>query len=349
MVLTQSYAATLIVMIVALFCLGSWVNTFKLGKGWRFEFYYFDFAIGVLLATVLIVFTVGSMGFDGFSFGDDMMHGGKRQWMFAFLAGALFNLANMLLIGASSVAGITVAFPMVAGIGLVVGSLLNLAVNGGVNAGLIAGGCLMLVLAVAADASAYSGLLMIRHEEMAKAGKAKSTRRPKPTKVLLLCLAGGVFMGLSPLLTRMAASGELGLGPYSISFMFAAGLFFSTIAYNMFFVNLPVEGDPAEMGEFFKVSPKVHLLGLSGGAIWAIGAAATLVALAAPPEATLGSAIGYLLPQCFALIAALWGLLLWKEFRGADLRVKMSAVVTLVFYLCGLALLSVAPMFVRQG
>ena len=349
MILPQSYLATLILMIFGMLCLGSWANTFKMGGKWRFELYYFDFALGVLVVALLLAFTVGSLGFDGFSFNDDLMHAGKRQWFYAFVAGVIFNFANMLLMAAISVAGMSVAFPLGIGCAMVIGSLLTLIVRGTGSPALLLAGCLAIVIAMILNGAAYRTLGVLRHEAIAKAGKASSTRRPSSAKGIILSVVSGLLIGSVAPLMQSSMVGELGLGAYSVIVVFAIAVFFSTFAFNMFFVNLAVEGEPVEISEFFRARPKLHLLGFSGGAVWTIGATAALVASAATEGARLHPATSFALSQGFAVIAALWGLVAWREFRGSNAKVKILAVLMLVAYIGGLALLSFAPLYVRKG
>lgn len=349
MILPQTYVVTLAVMIFGMLCLGSWANTLKLGGNWRFELYYFDFAFGVLVVSLLLAFTVGSAGYDGFSFLDDLMHAGKRQWFYAFVAGVIFNFANILLTAAVSVAGMSVAFPMGIGSALVVGSLLSLLVRRSGNPMSMLAGCLTIMVAVVAAGLAYSALGVIRHEALAKAGKARSTRQPSAIKGIMLSLVSGLLMGSFAPLTQNAMEGELGLGPYSVAAVFAAGIFVSTFVFGIFFVNLAVEGEPVEILDYFKARPTKHLLGLSGGVLWAIGATAVLVAGAVPVEAHLGASLTYQLGQAFAVIAALWGLLAWKEFRGADIKISFMLLVMLVLFIGGLTLISMAQVYVPKG
>jgi glucose uptake protein len=342
MLLPQTYVATLVAMIFGMLCLGLWANTFKLGGTWRFELYYFDFALGVIVAAVLLAFTAGNVGFDGFSFMDDLMHAGKRQWFYAFVAGAIFNFANMLLTASMSVAGMSVAFPVGIGSAVIVGALLSLVLGHGGSPGQLLAGCLAIVVAIVADSVAYTSLGVLRHEVLAKSGKAKSTRRPTSWKGIILALLSGLFMGCFPPLVQNSMEGEVGMGPYSMSFVFAMGLFLSTFVFNMFFVNLAVEGDPVEFGTYIGASAKLHLLGVFGGVLWAIGSTAVVVAAAAPPAANLGSPLNYQLSKDFAVIAAICGLLFWKEFREADSKIKFLALVTLVLFVAGVALISLA-------
>ena len=177
MILPQSYNAALLLMILSMLCLGSWAVTFKLAGKWRFELYYFDYAFGVMLAAVAIALTVGSMGWDGFSLFDDIAHAGRRQLLFGFLAGAIFNLANMLLMAAIAVGGLAVAFPIGFGVAIIGAVLMNYADTPSGNAMLLYAGCLLILLAVILDSAAYRLRAVARHEDSAKAGRTKKLTR----------------------------------------------------------------------------------------------------------------------------------------------------------------------------
>ena len=177
MILPQTHAAVLFLMILSLFCWGSWANTYKLAGKWRFELYYFDFAAGVALAAFLFAITVGNLGYDGFSFVDDLMHAGKRQWLYGFMGGVIFNLGNMILMSAISVAGMAVAFPVGIGVATIVGTALACAASSTGNPALLSAGWVLLAAAIAAAALAYRFQSVLSHEELARAGKAASTRR----------------------------------------------------------------------------------------------------------------------------------------------------------------------------
>jgi len=150
MILPGTYTAALLLLVVSMICWGSWANTFKLTKGWRFELFYFDFAAGVLLTAVIAAYTLGSMG-EELTFSDNLLTAGKRQMFFALVAGALFNLSNLLLVAAISVVGMAVAFPIVFGFAFLLGVILNYFMNPQGNPLLLfAGGTLAALAAVAA-------------------------------------------------------------------------------------------------------------------------------------------------------------------------------------------------------
>lgn len=352
MILPHTYLVTLLVLLLSMICWGSWANTQKMTGKWRFELFYFDYAFGVLLTAVIIAFTLGTMGFDGFSFLDDMMNAGKRYSAMGFGAGVIFNLANMLLVAAISVAGLAVAFPVGIGLALIIGVIWNFVIRPQGNPILLFAGCALVVGAILVDAIAYRSLEIGRLEERAKAGKVKSTRKKVSLKGIFLSLASGVLMGSFYPLVVMGKStewggtaGENGLGPYAIGCVFALGVFLSTFIFNLFFMNLPVEGEPLEILDYFKGRPKQHLLGVVGGVIWCAGTIANFVGSSAPENIQVGPAISLALGQGATMVSALWGLLVWKEFAGADSRIKSLLVIMFVLFIAGLGMISVAPLF----
>src|SRR3954453_3491845 len=154
MILPTTYATALLLTIVSMICWGSWANTFKLTKKWRFELFYFDYAFGVLLLAVIAAFTFGSMG-DELSFLDNLSIAGKKQMAWALGAGIVFNLANMLLVAAISVAGLAVAFPVGIGLALVIGVVWNYILSPQGNPLLLFSGATLVVIAIVIDALAY--------------------------------------------------------------------------------------------------------------------------------------------------------------------------------------------------
>jgi len=344
-ILPETYLPALLVMILSMVCWGSWANTYKLSGKWRFELFYFDYALGLLAMSLLLAYTLGSLGFDGFTFTDDLMHAGKHQWLYGFLGGVVFNLANMLLMAAIAVAGLAVAFPVGIGIALLEGVILNYLIRPTGNAVLLFGGCLLVLAAIIVDAVAYRMLNLQHYEELAKAGKTRSVRRAVSPKGVVLSVACGLLMGAFFPLVAKAQESDAGLGPYAVAVVFAAGVFISTFVFNLFFMNLPVQGEPIEPRDYLKGSARQHLLGLLGGAIWCAGGVAAFVAASAPPQVGIGPAISYAMGQGATLISALWGLLVWKEFTGADFRIKLLLAVMLVLFACGLGLISIAPLY----
>ena len=345
MVLPLTYGAALALIIVSMLCWGSWANTFKLAGKWRFELFYFDYSLGVLIAATVCALTLGNLGYDGFDFVDDLRHAGKRQIFFGGVGGVVFNLANMLLVAAISLAGLSVAFPVGIGLALVIGVIWNYMLKPQGNPALLFSGAAIVAVAIIVDAFAYRAL---EAGKAAQAAKQAQGLRKTTGKGIALSLLSGVLMGSFFPLVEMGKAGPVGLGPYAIGFVFALGVFLSTFVFNMLFMNFPVEGPPVAISEYFKGTSRQHLLGIVGGLIWATGTVANFVAASAPESVQVGPAISYAVGQGATMVSALWGLLVWKEFAGAGPRVRLLVAVMLILFVCGLGLVSVAPLYVKR-
>jgi glucose uptake protein len=347
MVLPETYTSALLLTILSMLCWGSWANTYKLAGKWRFELYYFDYALGVLIAATIAAFTFGTLGYDGFLFLDDLMRAGKRNMAYGFAGGVVFNLANMLLVAAIAVAGLAVAFPVGIGLALVIGVIWNYVINPQGNPTLLFTGVAIVVGAIVVDAIAYRTHGIQQAKGNTKAGQTRSTAPRASWKGIALSLASGVLMGSFYPLVELGKQGDWGLGPYAIAFIFALGVFSSTFVFNLFFMNVPVEGKPVEIRDYFKGTFRQHLLGWTGGVIWATGTISNFVAASAPREVQVGPAISYAMGQGATLISALWGLLVWKEFRGATSTVKLLLGLMLALFAIGLGLVAIAPLYAR--
>jgi glucose uptake protein len=348
MTLPQTYIAALVLTILSMLCWGSWANTFKMTGNWRFELFYFDYALGVLLAAVIAALTFGAMGSDGFQFMDDLLQTGKRNIFYGFLGGVVFNLANMLLVAAISVAGMAVAFPVGIGMALVIGVIWNYIIKPQGNPVLLFGGAAIIVAAIIVDALAYKSHAAAKLEQRARAGMLKTSSPSVSPKGIILSLVSGVLMGSFFPLVEMGKAYAAGLGPYAIGFVFALGVFLSTLVFNLFFMNLPVQGEPVEILDYIRRGNfKRHLLGVIGGMIWFAGAISNFVAASAEQNAKVGPAVSYAIGQGATMVSALWGLFLWKEFEGADFRVKILLYLMLALFIIGLGMVSLAPLYMR--
>lgn len=351
MITPETYGSALMLIILSMLCWGSWANAFKLAGKWRFELFYYDYSLGVLLAAIVAAYTFGSMGND-LSFSDNLLVAGKRNMAYAVAGGAVFNLANMLLVAAISVAGLAVAFPVGIGLALVVGVIWNYILNPQGNPSLLTVGVVLVVGAIIVDALAYGA-----HGRGAAAaapdgvGRAKGRKRAGPSrKGILLSLISGLLMGsFYPLVEIGKGQGvdAAGLGPYAVAFLFSIGVFLSTFVFNLYFLNLPVQGEPLSMFAYVHGTLKQHGLGILGGIIWCTGAIANFVAASAPKTVQVGPAISYAVGQGATMVSALWGLLVWKEFAGASPRVQTLLTVMMLLFVAGLLLISIAPLYVK--
>jgi glucose uptake protein len=360
MIIATTYLSALLLTILSMLCWGSWANTTKLTGKWRFELYYFDYAFGVFLAALVAAFTLGSMGGGGgdspattFAFLDNLDIASKRQIAMAFAGGAVFNLANMLLVAAITVAGMAVAFPVGIGLALIIGVLLNfwLKPKSNGNPLLLFSGVGLVLLAIIVCAMAYgahqrakAAALLAEAPVDPHPRKGRRATGPSPWKGIVLSLAAGFLMGLFYPLIELSKLGDLGLGPYTAAFVFSVGVLSTTFFFNLFFMNLPVEGPPVSFAEYFRGTRRQHLLGILGGVIWSAGAIANFVASSAPQKVQVGGAVSYAIGQGATLISTLWGLLLWKEFAGSAPKVNTLLVVMILLFAVGLGLVSIAPL-----
>ncbi|MFZ0860835.1 MAG: AcrB/AcrD/AcrF family protein [Candidatus Sulfotelmatobacter sp.] len=316
-----SLTIALLMMITSAICWGSWANTYKGVKNYRFELFYWDYAIGIFLISLILAFTMGSSGHDSSSFVTNLQSADTSNIVSTLVGGAIFNLANLLLVAAIDMAGLAVAFPVSIGIALVVGVALSYALQPKGNAMFLAIGVACALVAVILDGKAY--------------GSLASAGRPVSRKSIVTCVVSGVLMGLwAPFVTRSMTHGNT-LGPYSVAVFLTLGALLSCFLWNIYFMKKPLVGEPVNFSGFFSGPPSGHLLGLAGGVIWGTGMVFNLVA-----ASFTGVAISYAIGQSAPMVAALWGVLAWKEFAGSGARAKLYLALMFVFY--GLAILLVA-------
>jgi glucose uptake protein len=327
MFIPQSYSLAVILCIVTMLCWGSWGNTQKLaGKSWRFELFYWDYVIGILLFSLLLGFTLGSFGAEGRGFVADIRQADLKSIFNSFLGGVIFNASNILLVAAMAIAGMSVAFPVGVGIALALGVILNYIFAPKGDPIILFAGVALIVAAIIIDALAYK--------------KHSASQQKVSGKGIILSVAAGVLMSLfyrfvaSSMATDFAAPEAGKLTPYSAVFFFAIGVVISNFLFNYIFMKKPVEGEPLSLSDYTKGSFRVHLTGILGGIIWNIGMSMSILA-----SGKAGFAISYGLGQGATLIAALWGVFIWKEFKGALKPVNTLILLMFLAYLAGLALL----------
>lgn len=349
MVVPHSYFVALAMTVLTMLCWGSWANVVKIAKGWRFELLYFDYAFGVLLASIVAGLTFGSMGSMGLPFLDDLAAAGARNIAFGFFGGVIYNISNFLVVGAMAVAGLGVAFPIGVGLALVVGVIWNYLVNPQGNPVLIFSGVALVVAAMIVDGIAYrvhAGVVAARSPQSQPGGGATQGKSVK--KGIMLAVVGGVLMGMFFPLVEIGKKGPGGLGPYAIGFVFSVGVFLSTFVFNLYFMNRPVQGEPLGMRDYFRGSAWVHTLGIIGGIVWAMGTLSSFVAASAPRELQVGPAISYALGQGSTMVGAFWGVFAWKEFAGGGRTVNRLLALMFPLFLAGLAIVSIAPLYVAR-
>lgn len=341
MVIPHSYVAALLMTMLTMMCWGSWANVVKIVGEWRFELLYYDYALGILLTSILAGLTLGSMGSYGQPFWADLTAAGHSNILFGFLGGVVYSFSNILVVGAIAVAGLGVAFPIGVGLALVVGVIWNYIVNPQGNPLLLFAGVALIVAAIVLDGIAYRFHSNAKKSSGSSGGDGSSNIH----KGILLSVAGGVLMGMFFPLVEIGKSGAGGLGPYAIGFVFSAGVFLSTFVYNAYFLRKPIQGRPLRFKEYFQGGAKEHFWGIVGGVVWAIGTLSSFVAASAPKELQVGPAISYALGQGSTMIGALWGVVVWKEFKGGGSLVNSCLVLMFILFVVGLTMVSVAPLY----
>jgi glucose uptake protein len=317
MFVPDTFGLAMLLMITSTICWGSWANTYKLTKGYRFELFYWDYAIGILLIALIYALTLGSTDNGPTSFLNNVRTADTSNIVFALIGGFIFNIANLLLVAGIDMAGLAIAFPLSIGIALVEGVVLSYALQPKGDARMLALGVALAIVAVMLDGKAYGAL---------KPGGSAVSR-----KSVVVCVISGLLMGaFAPFVTRALTTGNA-LTPYSIAVFFALGAFLCCFVVNVYFMRHPLVGKPVDFSGFFKARPVDHLLGILGGFIWGTGGAFNFVA-----AGLVGVAISYAIGQAAPMVAALWGVLVWKEFRGANQKARLYLTGMFVSYLLAL-------------
>ena len=314
----HSFGAALTMMIATAICWGSWANTYKGAKNYRFELFYWDYAIGIFLAALLYGHTLGNIHHDATSLINNLHDADASNIGWALLAGAIFNLANLLLVAGIDMAGLATAFPVSIGIALAVGVILSYVQQPKGNGAMLSAGVASAIVAVVLDGKAYGQL---------------ATAKEISRKSILVCVISGVLMGLwAPFSTRALTHGRA-LGPYAVVIFLTLGALLSCFVWNLYLMKKPLVGEPVKFSGFFNAPASGHALGLLGGLIWSTGTVLSLVA-----ANYAGVAISYAIGQSAPMVAALWGVVAWHEFDGANIKTKAFLALMFVFYVLAILL-----------
>ncbi|MHA4896029.1 GRP family sugar transporter [Pedobacter sp. PWIIR3] len=332
MFIIESYTLAVVFCFITMLCWGSWANTQKLVEGkWRFELFYWDYVIGIVILSLLSAFTLGSHGTEGRPFLQDLQQAEFNNLASAFCGGIVFNLANILLTAAIAGAGMAVAFPIGIGLALIIGVILNylLANKGDVN--LLFLGVLLIATAIILNGLAYN---------------AHKNKKPNASvkKWIVVAIISGILM--SSFYPFIAVSMDLqnfqnpALGkmtPYTAFVIFAFGIFGSNLIFNTILIKKPIAGSPLKYGDYFAGKSYFHFTGILGGVIWGIGNLLNLIA-----AGKAGPAVSYGLGQGATLVAALWGIAIWREFRGSNSKVNSLIFAMFICFILGIGTIIIA-------
>ncbi|UCD24089.1 MAG: multidrug DMT transporter permease [Gemmatimonadota bacterium] len=327
MLIVESYPIAVFMCFVTMLCWGSWANTQKLAsKEWRFQLFYWDYAIGVLVLSLLFALTLGSFGSAGRPFFADLgQASGDAIWS-ALLGGIVFNLSNILLVAAIDIAGMAVAFPIGVGLALAIGVIVNYVKLPAGDPVILFVGVLGVVVAILLDAFAYRRL---------------PSDKQTTAKGILISVAAGVLMGfffrfvVASMATDFANPEPGRLTPYTAVFFFSVGLLLSNFVWNSIVMKKPFVGEPVPYRDYFtKGNARLHMVGILGGIIWNVGMSFSIIASGAA-----GPSISYGLGQGATMIAAFWGVFIWQEFKDAPQGTGRLLALMFVFYIVGLGLI----------
>ncbi len=329
MFIVETYTTAVILTFITMLCWGSWANTQKIAKGYRFELFYWDYVIGILLFSILLGFTLGSNGNTGMSFVESIKQADGSNMLSAILGGIIFNLSNILLVAAIAIAGMAIAFPVGIGLCMVLGVIINYIAAPQGDAFSLFIGVALVTVAIVFDALAYR--------------KLTASKQTTPAKGIILSILAGFLMAwffrfvASSIATNLDAPEVGKLTPYTAFFFFVIGIVISNFLFNTYLMKRPIEGVPVTFKQYFSAGAKSHLSGIIGGMIWATGTSLSLIA-----AGKAGYAISFGLGQGATLIGALWGVFIWKEFKNAPKGTNFYLTMMFLLFVAGLGMIMYA-------
>jgi glucose uptake protein len=327
MYIVPNYATAVLFTVITMLCWGSWTNTYKLTeKTWRFELYYWDYLIGIVLFTLFFVFSFGSSGVEGRSFLPDLSQAKGISIWNPILGGIIFNLSNIMLMAAIAIAGMSTAFPVGVGLAMVLGVIINYIAQPHGKPFPLFIGLALCTIAIVIDAAAYSKITK-------RKGRVSQTG-------ILLSVGAGVLMALFYRFVTSAMADDMvnpepgKITPYTAMFLFSAGILISNFFFNTYLMRKPIEGDPVTFRQYFRGERIVHLLGVLGGVMWAVATALNFLS-----GTKAGYAISFGLGQGDTMIGAVWGIVVWNEFKGAAKSVNWMLSLMFSLFISGMALI----------
>jgi glucose uptake protein len=328
--LPASFSSALILMVLSTCFWGSWANSYKGARNYPFELFYWDYILGVVLCCWVFGLTLGSHGTSGQSFLANLQAADASNWVLALIAGAIFNVANLLLVAAVDIAGLAVAFPIAIGIALVEGVMLSYALQPKGSVLFLGVGVVLAIAAVLFDARAYRALAT-RDANWTRQASTKATRG------IVVSVISGLLMGaFAPFVTRALTYGHA-LTPYGVSALFSIGALLCCFVANVYFMRRPIQGSPVAFAGYWEAGTRNHLFGIIGGVAWGIGGCFNFIA-----AGLVGVPIAYAIGQSAPLIAAAWGVLVWREFAGAKPAAWVSLAWMFILYIAAIAVIAYA-------
>lgn len=332
MFIVTQYWLAFFLCFITMICWGSWANAQKISsRQLPFQLFYWNYSVGVLALAIVIAFTCGSIGVHGRSFLPDLAQASGKSLTLAFVGGVIFNLANILLVAAIDIAGMAIAFPIAIGLALVLGVIINYVATPIGNVSLLTLGVILILVAILVSASIYRQL---------PGGKVSSKQG------IIISLVSGILMGL--FYYFVAASMSMNLlhpdatlmTPYTAMVLFSLGLFLSNFVFNTYMMKKPLVGKPVSYASYWQQKLSEHVVGWLGGIIWGFGTVCSFIA-----SGKAGFAISYGLGQGATMIAAAWGVFVWREFANAPAGTSSKVALMFILYIVGLISLIFARLY----
>jgi glucose uptake protein len=329
MFVVHSLPVAILFCVITMLGWGSWANTQKLAgtQKWPFELFYWDYAIGVLLFSLVFAHTLGSFGAAGMAAKANLHAASFPYVLPALISGAIFNLSNILLVVAIDAAGMSLAFPVGVGLALVIGTVESYIERPQGNPTPLFSGVALIVLAMVLSALA--------HRRLPHSG-GRSPLRGLVASVIAGCIMGFFYPQLMRAVSPNFSTQPIQPGmltPYVALLVFGVGVFASNFLWNTIFMR----AGGVTYGQYFRGGARLHLIGVLGGCIWMLALSFNVLA-----SSVAGPAISYALGQGATLVAALWGLLIWREFRLAPAGTAKYIILMLAGYAGGLFLIGSA-------
>ena len=331
MYIVSSYTFAIVLLFISMLCWGSWANTQKLAaKSWAFQLFYWDYALGLVILSGIFGLTLGSSGEVGRSFIEDLSQASSSFLGSAFIGGVIFNIANLLVVAAIDLAGMAIAFPIAIGLALVLGVIINYLGESTGDPVLLFGGVALVTIAIIINAIAY------RRRSGSEVTSSK--------KGIVISVIGGIIMSFfyrfvaDSLVSNFESPEAERLTPYTAVFVFSLGVLISNFVWNTWFMYKPITGGSVSYTDYFKQGNlRLHLVGILGGGIWCMGMFLSILS-----SDIAGPAISYGLSQGATLVAALWGVFIWKEFKDAPEGTNKLIFAMFACFLAGLILIILA-------
>jgi glucose uptake protein len=314
-------------MLASMLCWGSWANSVKFAPGYRFQLFYWDYVVGLVIGVLAWGISLGSLSSTGRPFLADFLHADASHIGLAIVGGVIFNVANLLLVAAIEIAGLAVAFPVGIGIALVVGAVSSYLISPKGNALLLFGGIALVLAAIVCDAIAY------REREREKPAMSR--------RGVVISVISGILMGSFYPFVAKAMAGSDAPGPYAVAAFFVLGVAVCSLPVNYILMRRPLDRTEAvAMRGYIEAPWRWHAWGIAGGVIWCTGAVLNFVASRAH---LVGPAVSYSIGQGATMISAAWGVFVWHEFSGAPRRSRTFLIWMFALFLLGLVAVALAP------